>query len=96
MSADSTILTFAVAIYVGAALSTFFGTVTRDLVTPLLAGLFPGVQTSISSFTVTLGGVKFNVGEAVAAAINLGIALVVVQFTLPYIKQYAPLSGGRR
>jgi large-conductance mechanosensitive channel len=96
MSADSTVMTFAVAIYIGAALSTFFGAVTRDLVTPLVAGLFPRAEKSLDKITVTLGGIRFNVGDAIGAALNLAIAFFVVQMTLPYIKQYSPLSGGRR
>ena len=96
MSADSTVMTFAVAIYIGAALSTFFGAVTRDLVTPLVAGLFPRAEKSLDKITVTVWGIRFNIGDAIGAALNLAIAFLVVQWTLPYIKQYSPLSGGRR
>jgi large-conductance mechanosensitive channel len=96
MSADSTILTFAVAIYIGAALATFFGAVTRDLVTPIIAGLLPGAEKSLNKLSVTVGGVRLNIGDAIAAALNLGIAFLVVQWTLPYIRQYSPLSGGKR
>jgi hypothetical protein len=96
MSADSTLMTFAVAIYIGAALASFFGAVTRDLITPIIAGLVPGAEKSLDKMTISIGSIRLSIGEALAAALNLGIAFLVVQWTLPYIRQYAPLSGGRR
>jgi large-conductance mechanosensitive channel len=96
MSADSTLMTFAVAIYIGAALASFFAAVTRDLITPIIAGLVPGAEKTLDKMTITIGNVRLSIGDVLAAALNLGIAFLVVQMTLPYIRQYAPLSGGRR
>jgi len=92
---DSNTTSLAVAIYVGFALSTFFGAITRDLVTPIIAGIFPGVEQSLDKVTVSIGPVKLNIGDAIGAALNLGIALFVISVTLPYIRTYSPL-GGRR
>jgi large-conductance mechanosensitive channel len=92
---DTTLLTFAVAIYIGGALKDFFQAITRDLVTPILAGLFPGAQASLDKVIVTVGGVKLNIGDAISATLNLMIAYLVVSMTLPYIRTYAPV-GGRR
>jgi large-conductance mechanosensitive channel len=95
MNTDTTILTFAVAIYIGGALKDFFQAITRDLVTPIIAGLFPGAQASLDKVIITVGGVKLNIGDAISATLNLMIAYLVVSLTLPYIRAYAPV-GGRR
>lgn len=95
MDGSTSVLTIAVGLYVGMTLSQFFTAITRDLVTPILAGLFPGVQQSVDKVVVQIGSVKINVGDAVAATMNLLIAWLVVSMTLPYIRTYAPI-GGRR
>ena len=90
-----TVMTFAVAIYIGTALSQFFGAVTRDLITPVIAGLLPGAEKSLDKIVINVGPVKLNVGDAIGATLNLLIAFFVVSMTLPYIKAYSPV-GGRR
>jgi large-conductance mechanosensitive channel len=92
---DTSVLTVAVGLYIGITLSQFLTAITRDLVTPFLAAIFPGVQASVDKFVVQVGPIKLNVGDAIAATLNLMIAWVVVSMTLPYIKSYAPI-GGRR
>ena len=88
-------LTIAVAIYVGGALFRFFDSITRDLVTPIIAGVFPGATQSIDKIVVQVGPIKLSIGDAIGATMNLAIALIVVSVTLPYVKTYAPI-GGRR
>ena len=95
MDGSTSVLTIAVGLYVGMTLSQFFTALTRDLVTPVLAGLFPGVQQSVDKVVIQIGTVKLNVGDAIAATMNLLIAWLVVTTTLPYIRTYAPI-GGRR
>jgi large-conductance mechanosensitive channel len=92
---DTSVLTVAVGLYIGITLSQFFTAVTRDLVTPVIAGLFPGVQASVDKFVIQLGSIKLSIGDAISATLNLLIAWVVVSMTLPYIRSYAPI-GGRR
>jgi large-conductance mechanosensitive channel len=96
MSANGTILTFAVAIYVGSALKDFFGAFTKDLVAPFLAALFPTAQQSLDKIVIQVGPVKVNIGDVIGAVLNLAIALFVVSVTLPYIKEYSPVRGGGR
>ena len=96
MSADSTVITFAVAIYLGFALSQFFGSITRDLVTPFVAVLFPGVQQAVGHYVINIGPIKLSIGDAIGATFNLLIAFAVVSMTLPYIRAYAPVVGGRK
>ena len=90
-----TVMTFAVAIYIGTALSQFFSAITRDLITPVIAGLLPGAEKSLDKIVINVGPVKLNVGDAIGATLNLLIAFFVVSMTLPYIKAYTPV-GGRR
>jgi large-conductance mechanosensitive channel len=96
MSSQSTILTFAVAIFVGGALKDFFTSINRDLVAPIIAGLVPGAQAGLEKITLQIGPVKFNIGDAIASTITLAIALFVVSFTLPYIREYSPGRGGSK
>jgi hypothetical protein len=49
----------------------------------------------IDKVVIQIGSVKLNVGDAIAATLNLFIAFLVVNTALPYIKTYAPI-GGRR
>jgi large-conductance mechanosensitive channel len=95
MDGSTTVLTVAVGLYVGMTLAQFFTAITRDLVTPVLAGLFPGAQQSMDKVVVQVGTIKLNVGDAIASTLNLLIAWLVVSMTLPYVRTYAPI-GGRR
>jgi large-conductance mechanosensitive channel len=95
MDGSTSVLTIAVGLYVGMSLSQFFTAITRDLITPVLAAVFPGVQQSVDKVVIQVGTVKLNVGDAIAATMNLLIAWLVVTTTLPYIRTYAPI-GGRR
>lgn len=95
MDSSTSVTTIAVAIYIGAALFKFFDSVTRDLVTPVLAGVFPGATQTLDKVTIQVGPVKLNIGDAIGATLNLMIAYIVVSMTMPYIKTYAPI-GGRR
>ncbi len=89
-----TITTFAVAIYIGMALSEFFKSITKELVTPLIAAVIPGARESVDKYVINIGPVKINIGELIGATINLIVAYFVVSMTLPYIKEYAPVRGG--
>lgn len=95
MDGSTSVLTIAVGLYVGMSLSQFFMAITRDLFTPFLAAIFPGVQASVDKFVIQIGPVKLNIGDAIAATANLLITWFVVTMTLPYLKTYAPI-GGRR
>jgi large-conductance mechanosensitive channel len=95
MDGSTSVLTIAVGLYVGMSLSQFFTAITKDLVTPMIAGIFPGVQSSVDKFVINLGPIKLSIGDAISATLNLLIAWFVVSTTLPYIRTYAPI-GGRR
>jgi large-conductance mechanosensitive channel len=93
---DMTVMTFAVAIFLGSAVSQFFGTISKELVAPIIGGLFPGAQAGLEKWTVQVGPVKLGLGEALSATVNFVVAIVVVYLTLPYIRAYSPIAGGRR
>lgn len=88
-----TITNFAIAFYIGAALKDFFGAISRDLVTPFIAAIFPTAQQSVDKITIQLGPVKISIGDVIAATLNLAVAYFVVMLTLPYIREYAPVGG---
>lgn len=90
------ILTIAVAIFVGTAITDFFKAINRDLVTPVVAGLVPGSQQSLEKVTVQMGHIKVNIGSAISATLTLIIALFVVAWTLPYLREYSPVRGGSK
>jgi large-conductance mechanosensitive channel len=90
------LLTISVAIFVGGAFKDFFNAFTRSIVTPLLSVFFPSAQESVSGLTIQVGPVKLLIGEVISATATLVIAMLVVTFTLPYIKAYVPLKGAAR
>ena len=93
MTGDATIMTFAVALYIGMALAQFFGAVTHEFVFPILAGIFPGAEGTADKIYISIGSVKINIGAVLEAGFNLMIAYLVVSFTLPYVRMYAPVGG---
>lgn len=95
MDSSTSLTTIAVAIYMGGALYKFFDSITRDLVTPVIAGIFPGATQTLDKIVIPIGPIKLNIGDVIGATLNLAIAYLVVSVTLPYIKTYAPI-GGRR
>jgi large-conductance mechanosensitive channel len=91
----SLLLTFSIAVFVGNALNDFFHAVIRDLVSPLLSPILPNTQANVAGLTLQVGPFKLMIGDAIAAAVTLMIALAVVSFTLPFIRTYTPLKGLR-
>lgn len=91
-----TITNFAIAFYLGAALKDFFGSIAKDLIAPFIAAIFPTAQQSIDKTTVQAGPVKLSIGDAIGATINLMVAYLVLYLTLPYIREYSPISAGRK
>ena len=92
---SSTTWSMAIKIYLGIALTTFVGAVTRDLIAPIVAGIFPGVEQGVDKITISIGPIKLKIGDAIGAALNLGVALLALSLVLPFIGTYSPI-GGRR
>ena len=94
--AQSLLLTFAVAMFVGSALKDFFNAFIANLVTPFLVLFFPSAQNTVGGLVIDLGPVKLKVGDAIAAAGTLFVALFVAAAVMPFLKEYSPIQGGRR
>lgn len=94
MAVDNQVLTFAVAIYVGTLLSQFFTAILRDLVLPLLSPVASS-DGSVAKLVVQFWGIKLNLGDVIVHTLNLVIAMVVVSYALPYLKEYVPVAGRR-
>jgi len=94
--AQSLLLTFAVAIFVGIALKDFFNAFITNLVMPFLVLFFPCAQKSVGDFVLELGPIKLKVGDALAAGGTLVVALFVAAMAMPFLKEYSPVQGGRR
>ena len=87
------ILTSAISVYLGLFICEFFRSVTRDIILPLIS---PVVSTDgIAKYIVQIGGVKLNVGDVAVQVINLLIAVGIVYFMLPHLKEYVPIAGRR-
>ena len=95
MDGSTSILTIAVAFFVGSALTQFFTAIVRDVINPPIAAALSATGAGKGGFVVKAGNVAFDIGDLIASAGNLIVALLVVSFTLPYIRAYAPI-GGRR
>jgi large-conductance mechanosensitive channel len=93
--AQSLLLTFAVAIFVGSALKDFFQSFIANIVMPFLAVFLPGVK-GVGDFVLELGPIKLKVGDALAAGGTLVVALFVAAMAMPFLKEYSPVQGGRR
>jgi hypothetical protein len=97
MAQQSLLLTFAVAIFVGNALKDFFNALITTIVVPVLAVLFPSsARQSVGDFVLEIGPLKLKVGDALAAAGTLVVALFVAAMAMPWLKEYSPVQGGRR
>ena len=93
--AQSLLLTFAVAIFVGNALKDFFNALIANIVMPFLAVFLPSVK-GVGDFVLEIGPIKLKVGDALAAGGTLVVALFVAALAMPYLKEYSPVQGGRR
>jgi len=91
---NNQVLTFALAIYVGTTLAQFFNALIRDIVLPVLSPL-ASAEAGIGKLVVNVAGIKLNVGDVIVQFLNLVIVFAVVSYSLPYLKTYVPVSGGR-
>jgi large-conductance mechanosensitive channel len=91
MSPDTYLLVLSVAVFMGTALSNFFGTLARDIFMPLVTALFGGGnERRFDKLYITIGNTKVLVGDAIVGLLHLILAYFVVSMTLPYIRQFSP------
>jgi large-conductance mechanosensitive channel len=83
----------AISVYLGVFFSGFFNSITRDIILPLISPVIS--EDGIAKFVVKVGGVKLNVGDVAVQVINLLIAIAIIYFLLPHLKEYVPIAGRR-
>jgi large-conductance mechanosensitive channel len=91
---ENKILTYSCSIYIGLFITGFFNAFTRDILLPLLSPLASS-EAGVSKLVIQFGSIKLNIGDVIVQLINLLIAVSVVYFTLPYLKEYVPIAGRR-
>lgn len=94
MTAQNQVFTFALAIYVGFTLMSFFNALTRDLVLPLISPLASSAN-GIATLNIQFGSIKLNIGDVIVQTLNLLLVFAVVSYALPYIREYVPVAGRR-
>lgn len=97
LTVESELLVWALGVYLGNVLNTFFKTFCKDILLPLLGGLVP--KNEAGKQTIVLGGITVEIGdmlvETVSAALSVGLVLV----SLSVVRSYtAPgfVGGGKK
>ena len=94
-NADLIILTAAV--YLGGVLSSFFTSLSQDLILPLLAPVSAAAGKGVKEFTVRIGSIELKIGELLGEFVNLVISLFLVVTVIGVLKSYVlPAVGGRK
>jgi hypothetical protein len=94
MAVDNQVLVAALGVYVGLLIHSFFSALMRDLVLPALSPV-ASVENGVSKLVVQVAGVKLNVGDVIVQTANILVALAVVSYAVPYLKEYVPVAGKR-
>jgi hypothetical protein len=94
MAVDNQVLVAALGVYVGLLIHSFFSALMRDLVLPALSPV-ASVENGVSKLVVQVAGVKLNVGDVIVQTVNILVALAVVSYAVPYLKEYVPVAGKR-
>jgi len=81
------IIILTAAFYLGSVVSTFFKALSEGIITPILSPAAAAGK-GVTEFKVVVGGVTLNVGEVVAALVNLIISFIVVVFTVGLLRTY--------
>ena len=90
---ENKILVSVVAIHLALFFTGFFNALTRDIVLPLLS--LSSVEDGVAKLVIQVGTVKINIGDFMVQSINLVVAIAIVYYTLPHIKEYIPIAGRR-
>ena len=84
-NADLIILTAAV--YLGGVLSSFFTSLSQDIVLPLLAPVAAAGK-GVTEYQVSVGGVTLKVGEVLTALVQLLISFFLVVVSIGFLRTY--------
>ena len=96
MLTNSDLIILTAAVYLGGVLSSFFTSLSQDIVLPLLAPVAAAGK-GVSEYKIRIGTIELKVGEFLAEFINLVISLFLVVTTVGLLKSYVlPAVGGKR
>lgn len=96
MLTNSDLIILTAAVYLGGVLSSFFTSLSQDIVLPLLAPISAAGK-GVSEYKVRIGTIELKVGEFLGEFINLVISMFLVVTTVGLLKSYVlPAVGGKR
>ena len=94
MNVESELLVWAFGVYLGNVLNTFFKTLCKDVVLPILGGLVP--KNDAGKQTIVIGGVTVDIGDMLVETVSAAISIGLVLLALSTVKSYSlvPMNGG--
>lgn len=91
MNVESELLVWAFGVYLGNVLNTFFKTLCKDILLPLLGGLVP--KNEAGRQTVVIGGITVEVGDMLVETVSAAISIALVLLALSVVKSYSLVPG---
>lgn len=91
MNVESELLVWAFGVYLGNVLNTFFKTLCKDVVLPLLGGVVP--KNEAGKQTVVIGGVTVEIGDMLVETVSAAISIALVLLALSVVKSYSLVPG---
>lgn len=94
MTVDSELLVWAFGVYLGNVLNTFFKTLCKDILLPLLGGLVP--KNEAGKQTIVIGGITVEIGDMLVETVSAALSIALVLVALSIVKSYSlvPMTGG--
>jgi hypothetical protein len=94
MTVESELVVWAFGVYLGNVLNTFFKTLCKDVLLPILGGLVP--KNEAGKQTLVIGDVTVDVGDMLVETISATISIALVLGALSVVKSYSlvPMVGG--
>lgn len=94
MTVESELLVWALGVYLGNVLNTFFKTLCKDILLPLLGGLVP--KNEAGKQTLVLGGITVEVGDMLVETVSAALSVALVLVSLSIVRSYSivPMVGG--
>lgn len=97
MTVESELLVWSLGVYLGNVFNTFFKTLCKDVVLPLLGGLVP--TNDAGKKTMVIGTVTVDVGDMLVETVSAILSLTLVLFALSVVRSYAApamMGGGKK
>lgn len=94
MTVESELVVWAFGVYLGNVLNTFFKTLCKDILLPLLGGLVP--KNDAGKQTVVIGGITVEVGDMLVETVSAAVSIALVLLAVSIVKSYSlvPMMGG--